>query len=37
MITPYYEYNKKNETDYLVKDGFTYSRVIMVGSGGINY
>lgn len=37
MITPYYEYNKKNETNYLKKDGFEYERNISVGSAHFNY
>lgn len=28
IITPYYEYNKKKETNYLWKDGFTFNRNI---------
>lgn len=32
VISPYYEYNKKNETNYLLKDGFKYDRNITVGA-----
>lgn len=30
LITPYYEYNKKKETNYLARDGFKYDRNIKV-------
>ncbi len=30
LITPYYEYNKKKQTNYLAKDGFKYDRNIKV-------
>ena len=30
IITPYYEYNKKKETNYLQRDGFKYERNVKV-------
>lgn len=32
IVTPYYEYNKKQETNYLVNDGFSYTRNIKVSA-----
>lgn len=30
IVTPYYEYNKKKETNYLLRDGFTHEQNIRV-------
>ena len=35
IISPYYEYNKKNETNYLIRDGFSYDRNIKVWAAHI--
>jgi starch synthase len=37
VITPYYQYNKKMETDYLARDGFQYERTIKVASAHFQY
>ena len=37
IITPYYEKNKKNETNYLLRDGFTYQRNIKVRAAHFEY
>lgn len=37
IITPYYEYNKKKETNYLAKDGFVYDRNIKVIGSRFEY
>lgn len=37
ILTPYYEYNKKKETGYLAKDGFTYDRNIKVYQAHFEY
>lgn len=37
IFTPFYQYNKKKQTDYIQKDGFTYERNIKVRTAHLEY
>lgn len=37
MITPYYQFNKKMETNYLMRDGFHYERNIKIATAHFDY